>query len=108
MKHSKSLLLAFLFFSTSIGAMASDGLTKENVSSKSETEVKKRVGQLLDRVEEIRGCDRTNMDQFERAELKEELIDIKKELNVAKTNGGTITISVGAAIIIILLLIIIL
>ncbi len=109
MKKSKSILLALMFMLTSFASMASDTkLTKENIENKSDKEVRARVEQLLDRVEQIRELDRSNMDQFERSQMKDELVDIKKELKVAKTNGSTVTISVGAAIIIILLLIIIL
>lgn len=109
MKKSKSLLLALMFMFTSFATMANnDTLTKENIERKSETEIRERVEMLLNRVEQIHKMDRSELDQFERAQMKDELVDIKKELKVAKTNGSTVTISVGAAIIIILLLIILL
>ena len=70
-------------------------------------EINTRAEVIVNRVEEIRGMDKSTMTNVERKALKEELKDLKKE---AKEMGldSRISISVGALIIIILLLIIIL
>jgi Ribonuclease G/E len=60
---------------------------------------------LMDRLDEIKAMDKTDLNSAERKELRKEVRDIKKELK--EMNGG-VYISVGAAIIIILLLILIL
>ncbi|MEQ8473750.1 MAG: hypothetical protein RIC35_21315 [Marinoscillum sp.] len=105
MKYSKSLLITFLLIcGTSSFANDSDALTKENINKRSENEVKARVEILMNRVDQIKTMDPIEMDSFEKAAIKDELKDIKKELKVA--HNGTLTISVGAAIIIVLLLII--
>ncbi|MEQ9305253.1 MAG: hypothetical protein RJQ14_15195 [Marinoscillum sp.] len=105
MKYSKTLFIAiFLICGVSAFANDSDAITKENVADKSEKEVKARVELLLNRVDQIRSMDPTEMEGFEKQSIREELKEIKKELKVA--HNGTLTISVGAAIIIVLLLII--
>jgi len=63
-----------------------------------------RVDQLETRVHEIWKMDFSDMDNIEKAALKDEVKNIKKELKVAKRTD-TITLSVGAVIIILLLLI---
>lgn len=107
MKISKSILLTALltFFSSLAFANESEKLTSNNVSEKSEKEVRMRVDFLKDRVSEIQHMQPSTMDQFEKTQVKEELKRIKKELKVA--HNEHITISVGGLIIIILLLIII-
>ena len=63
-----------------------------------------RVQQLLQRLEEIRGMDRSELTKQERKSLRQEVRGIKKEMKKAK---GGVYLSVGAIIIIILLLILI-
>ena len=63
-----------------------------------------RVQQLLQRLDEIRGMDRTELTKQERKSLRQEVRGIKKEMK--KVKGG-VYLSVGAIIIIILLLILI-
>lgn len=61
-----------------------------------------RVLQLLQRLENIKGMDKSEMTRLERKALRKEVISIKKEMKVIK---GGVYLSVAAIIIIILLLI---
>lgn len=64
-----------------------------------------RAVQLLQRLDEIKNMDRSELTRLEKKSLRKEVKDIKKEL--APIKGG-VYLSVGAIIIIILLLILIL
>ena len=71
------------------------------------TEETRRVEVIVNRIEEIRKIDLTELNKAERKVLKKELISLKKEtkgLDLTKPVG----LSLGAAIIIVLLIIIIL
>lgn len=103
-KHLLTGILV-LFVTVGFAHSGNDKITKENVGTKTETEIAERVEVLKSRIEEIKSKDLSSLDRSERKAYKDELKEIKKEL---KTAGSTVTISVGALIIIILLLIIIL
>ena len=64
-----------------------------------------RAQQLLQRLEEIKGMDKSELTRLEKKNLRKEVKEIKKEMKAVK---GGIYLSVGAIIIIILLLILIL
>ena len=64
-----------------------------------------RSQQLLQRLEEIKGLDKSEMSRLEKKSLRKEVKEIKKEM---KALSGGVYLSVGAIIIIILLLILIL
>ncbi|AWI27303.1 hypothetical protein HYN49_12530 [Flavobacterium pallidum] len=64
-----------------------------------------RVKVLLDRLEEIKAMDKSDMSRAERKALRKEVRAIKSEL---RSTGGGVYLSVGAIIIIILLLILLL
>lgn len=63
------------------------------------------AAKLIERLEEIKAMDKSNMTRAEKKALRSEVKGIKKELATA---GGGVYLSVGAIIIIILLLILIL
>ena len=63
---------------------------------------KERVNLLLDRVEEIKAIDKSELSSSERKELRKELREIKSEL---REMGAGIYISGGALLVIILLII---
>ena len=69
------------------------------------TEAEAHAAKLINRLEEIKAMDRSNMTRSEKRALRKEVRGIEKEL---KTTGGGVYLSVGAIIIIILLLILIL
>lgn len=64
-----------------------------------------RVAEITRRVEEIKNMDKSDLTRVERKALRNELLEMKKE--VKATNGG-VYLSVGAIIIILLILILIL
>jgi len=64
-----------------------------------------RVQQLIHRLEDIKGMNKSDLSRLEKKSLRKEVREIKKEL---KDNGKGVYLSVGAIIIIILLLILIL
>ena len=74
------------------------------VSSSSNTE-DARLQQLIHRLEDIRGMDKSELTRLEKKSLRKEVKGIRKEL---KDGGKGVYLSVGAIIIIILLLILIL
>jgi hypothetical protein len=84
--------------STIIGPRSSQA----NSSAKTEDP---RAQQLLNRLEEIKGINKSELTRLEKKNLRKEVIGIKKEM---KTLSGGVYLSVGAIIIIILLLILIL
>ncbi|MEQ8903850.1 hypothetical protein [Ekhidna sp.] len=97
MKKIKYLIFSGLISLTSLSASAGEPDTKN-------TDPRERVEQLENRVQEIWGMDFSNMDKVEKAALKVEVKDIKKELKQAGLDTK-VSISVGAIIIILLLLI---
>lgn len=76
----------------------------ENMESKTEAE-SARAAMLIDRLEEIKAMDKSEMSRSEKKELRKEVKAIKSEL---KSTGNGVYLSVGAIIIIILLLILLL
>jgi hypothetical protein len=64
-----------------------------------------RAQQLMQRLEEIKAMDRTEMTRSEKKGLRKEVTGIKKEM---KQISGGVYLSVGAIIIIVLLLILLL
>lgn len=64
-----------------------------------------RTQQLLQRLEEIKGMNKSELSGSEKKELRKEVREIKKEM---KAISGGVYLSVGAIIIVILLLILLL
>jgi hypothetical protein len=91
--------LLFLTVSLPVSAAVADP-----ASSPVKTE-NPRAQQLLQRLEVIRGMDRSELTRTERKELRKEVKGIKKEMKAMK---GGVYLSIGAILIIILLLILIL
>ena len=92
-----------LFMVVSLGASAAE-------STDPTSKANQRSVELIQRVQEIRSMDFSQLEKGQKKEVKGELRDIKKELrSIEKTNGldDKLSISIGAVIIIILLLIII-
>ncbi|MFC2188373.1 hypothetical protein [Peijinzhouia sedimentorum] len=63
------------------------------------------VQRIVDRVNELKAIDKSEMSREEKKELRAEIKELKEEANAASKNGG-IFISTGAIIIILLLIII--
>lgn len=77
----------------------------ETTISNPTSEVPAHVQVMLDRLEEIKEMDKSNLTRAEKKELRKEVRAIKKEL---RSTGNGVYLSVGAIIIIILLLILLL
>lgn len=97
MKKIKYLLFISMISLTSLSATANEADPKS-------TDPQVRVEQLENRVHEIWEMDFSDMEHEEKAALKMEVKDIKKELKQAGLDSK-VSISVGAIIIILLLLI---
>lgn len=97
MKKIKYLALICVLGFTSLSASA-------NETDPKDTDPKERVEQLENRVHQIWEMDFSDMDKEEKAALKVEVKDIKKELKQAGLDNK-VSISIGAIIIILLLLI---
>jgi predicted PurR-regulated permease PerM len=67
------------------------------------TEIPAEIKTLLNRLDEIKTMDKSNLKSFERKELRKELREIKKEI---KSKGGGLYLSASAIIIILLILLI--
>ena len=112
MKKTGFLFLTtiFLFFATTHTELKAEGV--EN--TKSEINFSARFDDLVFRVFEIRGMDRSLMNRSEKQELKHELRLIKNELNdIRKTkavngNSTTVVISLSTVLLIIIILILLL
>ena len=104
MKINKSFLLGICLVISAVTASAStEPLTKENIHTKSEAEIRGRMEVLERRIEEIQAMDLSKLNRAEKKALRMEVKEIKKEAGL----DDKVTISVGALIIIVLLLIII-
>lgn len=98
MKKIKYLAFICVLCFTSINASANE------IDVKKDTDPQEKVEQLENRLQEIWQMDLNDMDKEEKAVLKMEVKDIKKELKQAGLDSK-VSISVGAIIIILLLLI---
>ncbi|MFD0988523.1 hypothetical protein ACFQ1R_00315 [Mariniflexile jejuense] len=70
---------------------------------KTPTEIPAEVKTMLDRLEEIKNMDKSNLKPSERKELRKEVRDMKKKI---RKSGNGIYISSGAIILILLILLI--
>jgi hypothetical protein len=102
MKKKQYLIATALIFVLSFSSV----IAKEKNNKPVLTETQKaRIEVITKRIEEIKNIDRSQLDSKERKNLRNELIEMKKELKA--TNGG-VYLSVGAIIIILLILILLL
>lgn len=88
------------------GIMLTSYVQAAEIDGEKETDPQERVEQLEKRVHEIWEMDFSDMDKEEKATLKVEIKEIKKELKQTGLDSK-VSISIGAIIIILLLLIII-
>lgn len=64
-----------------------------------------RSGQMLQRLQEIKGMDKSELTRSEKKDLRKEVLGIKKE---RKAMSGGVYLSVGAILIVVLVLLLIL
>ncbi|CAM3699166.1 hypothetical protein FLGE108171_11015 [Flavobacterium gelidilacus] len=77
----------------------------ETISANPNPEVPAKVQVMLDRLDEIKEMDKSELSRAEKKELRKEVRVIKSEL---RSSGNGVYLSVGAIIIIVLLLILLL
>jgi hypothetical protein len=107
MNAKKTLRIAtfVMLFAIALPASSAD-LAVANSQSNSPAKIENpRAQELLQRLEEINGMNKSEMTRLEKKDLRKEVKDIKKEMKAIK---GGVYLSVGAIIIIILLLILLL
>lgn len=95
------MLLSLSMFPTTMLANEKNSIAIETTSK----EVPAEIQLKLDRLEEIKDMDKSDLSRSERKELRKEVKEIKADL---KSSGNGLYLSVGAIIIIILLLILLL
>jgi hypothetical protein len=105
-----AIILAFLLTTaaTNTYAAISDNNkipVKERIATMTKGEKMARLGEIKNRVNEIKEMDKSGLTKPERKDLKKELRDMRRE---ARVISGGVYLSAGAIIIIILLLILIL
>lgn len=98
MLQTVSLLMLIAITTPSMAMLPS------NPAGKKTTEL--RSQQLINRLEEIKGMDKSEMARLEKKAIRKEVKDIKREMNASDNKG--VYLSIGAVIIIILLLILLL
>lgn len=104
-KNLMRITAIVILMATTLPAISSTVATEPISEKPSTTIADPRAKQLVERLEEIKAMDKSNLSRAERKELKKEVKSIKKEMKVM---SGGVYLSVGAIIIIILLLILIL
>ena len=104
-----ALIMIFsLSASTAFATKTGTKTAPENVADPNQTEKKlteEELSRLTNRVEEIRGMDKSKMTVKEKRALKKELKEIKENV---KKDGGYIYIGAGTLILIIILVIVLL
>lgn len=101
----RKLVILFVSIYFSFASFAAPvGVENPSISTNSEKEILIRNQRLLDRLEEINAMDKSTMSRSEKRELRREVKEIQKTMEI----GGGVYISVGALILILILLIILL
>lgn len=98
MKNSRLYLMVMLL---SLGAFTS-GIASEKNQATAAKEIPAEIQVMLNRLEEIKDIDKSDMNRLEKKELRKEVRAINTEI---RSSGNGIYISAGAIIIIILLII---
>ncbi len=104
MSTKKFLRMASFVMLLAIALPASSAVIAPETSKTNSTE-NTRAQVLTQRLEDIRGMNKSEMTRLEKKSLRNEVKDIKKEMKVM---SGGVYLSVGAIIIVILLLILLL
>ena len=105
MRVKKILQTASLVLLIALALPASAAIIAPASSSNAAKTENLRAQELVQRLENIKGMDKSEMTRLEKKELRKEVKDIKTEMKVM---SGGVYLSVGAIIIVILLLILLL
>lgn len=101
----KTFRTATLVMLMAIALPASSAILAPENSIKPATTENARSQQLVQRLEELKSMDKSEMTRLEKKAMRKEVFEIKKEMKVA---SGGVYLSIGAIIIVILLLILLL
>ena len=99
----KKTRLYLMIMMLSLGAITMISASETNLKTTPPTEIPAEIRVMLDRIEEIKGMDKSELSRAEKKELRKESRAIKSEI---RKSGNGIYISSGAIIIILLLIII--
>lgn len=105
LKNIWRITLFMMIFTTSLPAFSSNITSDPTKTGTPAKNTELRAQQLMQRLEDIKASDRSELTRLERKNLRKEVKEIKKEM---AANKGGIYLSIGAVIIIILLLILLL
>ena len=100
MKKASLYLMIMIF---SLGTMTTINASERNPKKPATTEIPVEVQVMLNRIDEIKEMDKSELKRAEKKELRKEVRAIKKKI---RKSGNGIYISSGAIIIILLLIII--
>ena len=101
MKKTKLYLMIMLL---SLGTFTTISASEKNpITSATPSEIPAEIQVMLNRLDEIKEMDKSELDRLEKKELRKEVRAINTEI---RSSGNGIYISVGAIIIILLLIII--
>ena len=98
----KKTRLYLMIMMLSLGAFTTVNASEKNSTTPAPKEIPAEIKVMLNRLEEIKEMDKTDMNRAEKKELRKEVRAIKSEI---RSSGNGIYISVGAVIIILLLII---
>lgn len=101
----KKLSFYLMVILLSIGVLPANTYAAEKNTAENPKEIPAEVKTMLNRLNEIKEMDKSNLSSSEKKELRTEVKNIKKNL---RSSGNGVYLSVGAIIIIILLLILLL
>lgn len=106
MKLSTRLQTALLVFTMALISPNILSAANDTIPSSTKIQMDKIIAdKMIERLEEIKNLDKSNLTRVEKKELREEVKGIKKGL---RASGNGLYLSVGAIIIIVLLLILLL
>jgi len=100
MKKTRLYLMVMML---SLGAFTTVNATEKTPKATTTKEIPAEIQVMLNRLEEIKGMDKSDLERAEKKELRKEVRAIKSEI---RSSGNGIYISVGAILIILLLIII--
>jgi hypothetical protein len=99
----KKTRLYLMMLMLSLGVMTTTNASEKNPKTTAPTEIPAEVQVMLNRLEEIKDMDKSELKRSDRKELRKEVRAIKAKM---RSSGNGIYISSGAIIIILLLIII--
>jgi hypothetical protein len=102
----KRIRLYLMIIMVSIGALTTVNASEKNPTlapSEIPSEIPPEIKVMLERLEEIKGMDKSELDRLEKKALRKEVRAIQSQI---RTSGNGIYITTGALIVILLLIII--